>query len=108
MSFENTPEYKQILNLIRNESKDKFGILCINCLIVRARFKEIYQFMERHYIPPPNNENLSKLELLDHISIFFYEQFMKSNTLQSQFKTPLNYIANFVIKDEKLSDYLTP
>ncbi|MHA1877775.1 MAG: hypothetical protein ACTSUC_15140 [Promethearchaeota archaeon] len=107
MSFENSPEYQQILNQIRSENEGKFGIICLNCLIVRGRFKEIYDFMERHNVPFPQRDNLSKLELLDHISIHFYEQFEKSKTLRKKFKTPLNYIGSFIINDIKLKDYLT-
>lgn len=107
MSFENSPEYQQILNRIRSENEGKFGIICLNCLIVRGRFKEIHDFMERHNVPFPQRDNMSKLELLDHISIHFYEQFEKSKTLRKQFKTPLNYIGSFVINDIKLKDYLT-
>ena len=107
MNFENSPEYQQILNQIRSENEGKFGIVCLNCLIVRGRFKEIYDFMDRHNVPFPQRNNMSKLELLDHISIHFYEQFEKSKTLRKQFKTPLNYIGSFVINDIKLKDYLT-
>jgi len=62
--------------------------------------------MNRHNIPVPEGENLSKLDLLDCISIFFYKQYQKSPTLKKQFKTPIMYIGNFIITDEKLNDYL--
>jgi hypothetical protein len=107
MNSENSSESEVILNEIRSASEGKFGIICINCLIVRARFKEIFDFMERHNVPPPENTNITKLELLDYISIYFYKQFKKSKTHQMQFKSPLNYIANSIIKDDKLRDYLT-
>ena len=107
MTFENSPEYQQILNRIRSDNEGKFGIICLNCLIVRGRFKEIYDFMERHNVPFPQRDNMSKLDLLDHISIHFYEQYEKSKTLRKQFKTPLSYIGSFIINDIKLKDYLT-
>jgi hypothetical protein len=106
MTRENLSEAEEILRIIRKDVEGKFGIICLNCLIVRSRFKEIYDFMNSHDIPFPEGENLSKLDLLDYISIFFYKQYQKSPTLKKQFKTPIMYIGNFIITDDKLSDYL--
>jgi len=107
MNNENLEEAKEILKIIRSDSEGKFGIICLNCLMVKSRFKEIYGFMERHNIPFPENQKLSKLDLLDNISVFFYKQYQKSSTLHKQFKTPIDYIGNFILNDEILSDYLT-
>lgn len=106
MTRENLSEAEEILRIIRKDVEGKFGIICLNCLIVRSRFKEIYDFMNSHDIPFPEGESLSKLDLLDYISIFFYKQYQKSPTLKKQFKTPIMYIGNFIITDDKLSDYL--
>ncbi len=106
MTPENLIEGEEILRIIRKDVEGKFGIICLNCLIVRSRFKEIYDFMNRHDIPFPEGENLSKLDLLDYISIFFYKQYQKSPTLKKHFKTPIIYIGDFITTDDKLSDYL--
>ncbi|MBY9009936.1 MAG: hypothetical protein KGD74_08740, partial [Candidatus Lokiarchaeota archaeon] len=106
MNTENLNEVEEILKIIRSDSEGKIGILCLNCLMVRIRFKEIYDFMERHTIPLPENQKLSKLDLLDYLSVFFYKQYQKSPTLHKQYKTPIQYIGNFILSDEILSDYL--
>jgi len=106
MTPQNLTESEEILRIIRKDVEGKFGIICLNCLIVRSRFKEIYDFMKMHNIPFPEGESLSKLDLLDYISIFFYKQYQKSPTLKKQFGTPIKYIGNIIITDEKLSDYL--
>jgi len=107
MNMENLSDAEEILRIIRSDSEGKLGILCLNCLMVRSRFKEIYAFMERHAIRIPEEQKFSKLELLDYISIFFYKQYQKSPTLHKQFKTPIDYIGNFILHDDVLSDYLT-
>jgi len=107
MNSENLSDAEEILKIIRRDGVGKLGILCLNCLLVRARFLEIYAFMEGHNIPLPANQKLSKLELLDYISVFFYKQYQKSPTLHKQFKTPIGYIGNFILNDDVLSDYLT-
>jgi len=107
MSSEKLTEAEEFLKIIRSDSEGKLGILCLNCLMVRARFKEIYDFMDRHTISLPVNQKLSKLELLDYISVFFYKQYQKNPTLHKQFKTSIEYIGNFILQDDVLSDYLT-
>jgi hypothetical protein len=106
MTPQNSNEANEILETIMKDIEGKFGIICLNCLVVRSRFKELYDFMSRHDIPFPQGENLSKLEILDHISIFFYNQYQKSSTLKKQFKTPITYIGDFITTDEIIGDYL--
>ena len=106
MTPQNLTEAEEILRIIRKDVEGKFGIICLNCLMVRSRFKEIYDFMKMHNIPFPEGEGLSKLDLLDYISIFFYKQYQKSPTLKKQFKAPIMYIGDFITSDEMLSDYL--
>ncbi|GAH72620.1 unnamed protein product, partial [marine sediment metagenome] len=62
MTRENLSEAEEILRIIRKDVEGKFGIICLNCLIVRSRFKEIYDFMNSHDIPFPEGESLSKLD----------------------------------------------
>ena len=107
MNSETLHSSAAILGAIQNESKGKFGIICLNCLIVRSRFKEIYDFMERNEISAPENDTLTKLELLDSISIELFNRFKKDPELQKKYKTPLTYIGDTIINDEKLCDYLT-
>ena len=107
MNSETLPSTAAILGAIQNESKGKFGIICLNCLIVRSRFKEIYDFMERNEISAPVDDTLTKLELLDYISIELFKRFKQDSDLQKKYKTPLTYIGDTIINDEKLCDYLT-
>jgi len=107
MNSETMSSSTEILENIRKESEGKFGIICLNCLMVRSRFKEIYSFMEKNNIPTPKDESLTKLELLDYITIHLFKKYQKNPDLQKKYDTPLTYIGNTIIHDEKLCDYLT-
>jgi hypothetical protein len=74
--------------------------------MVRTRFKEIYDFMEKNDIPNPQDESLTKLELLDYIAVDLFKKYQKNPDLQKKFGTPLTYIGNTIIHDDKLCDYL--
>ncbi len=107
MNSETMSSSTEILENIRKESEGKFGIICLNCLMVRSRFKEIYNFMEKNNIPTLKDESLTKLELLDYITIHLFKKYQKNPDLQKKYDTPLTYIGNTIIHDEKLCDYLT-
>jgi len=107
MNSETLPSTNDILAAIQKESEGKFGIICLNCLIVRSRFREIFNFMERNEIFAPEDDTLTKLELLDYISIELFKRFQQDPELQKKYKTPLTFIGNTIINDEKLCDYLT-
>jgi hypothetical protein len=104
MNSETLSSAAEIFRAIQKESEGKFGIICLNCLIVRSRFKEIFKFMERNNIPAPEDATLTKLELLDYISIDLFRRFQHNPQLQKKYKTPLTYIGNLIVNDEKLCD----
>jgi len=103
MTFQNPEE---IVDTIIQENEGKFGIICLNCLIVRARFKEIKNFIETDRIPIPQDVDLTKLDYLDYISIYFYEKYKNITELQKIYPTSLAFIANMLFKDYKIEKYL--
>ncbi|MFX1555221.1 MAG: hypothetical protein ACFFBV_14950 [Promethearchaeota archaeon] len=104
MTFQ-SPE--QILDIILEENEGKFGIICLNCLIVRTRFKELETFVETNKIPIPQGEDLTKLDYLDYISIHFYDKYKNILELQKIYSTCLAFIANMLFKDDKIKKYLS-
>jgi hypothetical protein len=107
MNLERSSKSSRILNTIRKENKGKFGILCLNCLIIRTRFKEINDFMKKNDIPSPENDSLTKLELLDYIAVQLFGKYQENPDLQKKFGTPLSYIGSKIVHDDTLCDYLT-
>ena len=107
MNSETLQSKDEILGAIQKESAGKFGIICLNCLIIRSRFKEIYEFLESNNIPVPEDDSLTKLEMLDYLSINLYKKYQQDPNLQKEHKTVLTYIGNLIVTDKKLSDYLT-
>ncbi|MFW9820622.1 MAG: hypothetical protein ACFFE5_13510, partial [Candidatus Thorarchaeota archaeon] len=81
--------------------------ICLNCLIVRTRFKELENFVETNRIPIPQGEDLTKLDYLDYISIHFYEKYKKITELQKLYPTCLSFIADMLFRDNKIKKYLS-
>ncbi|MFX1374425.1 MAG: hypothetical protein ACFFA0_01305 [Promethearchaeota archaeon] len=97
----------EILDIILQENQGKFGVICLNCLIVRTRFKELENFAETNRIPIPQDTPLTKLDYLDHISIHFYNKYKKIPELQKVYPTCLAFIADMLFKDKKIKMYLS-
>jgi len=104
MSSQNPEE---ILETILKENKGKFGIICLNCLIVRTRFKELENFIDTYRIKVPKEKDLTKLEYLDHISIHFYNKYKDIDELKKVYPTCLDFIADMLFKDDKIRKYLS-
>ncbi|UCC20006.1 MAG: hypothetical protein JSV62_01625 [Promethearchaeota archaeon] len=96
-----------ILDIILQENEGKFGIICLNCLIVRTRFKELENFVATDRIPIPDDKSLTKLDYLDHISIHFYNKYNNIAELQNIYPTCLAFIADMLFRDEKIKKYLS-
>ncbi|MFW9874658.1 MAG: hypothetical protein ACFFG0_16245 [Candidatus Thorarchaeota archaeon] len=96
-----------IIEAIRQENENKYGIICLNCLIVRTRFKEIKDFIETHSIKVPKDKELTKLDYLDYIGVHFYNKYSEIKELQQVFPTCLAFIAVMLFKDEKIKRYLS-
>ncbi|KKL90104.1 hypothetical protein LCGC14_1908030 [marine sediment metagenome] len=107
MSAEDLYLPEEVLSKIREGSKGKFEMICLNCLIVRSRFKEIEKFMRKNAIKVPSGKNPTKLEFLDLISLFYYEEYIKNTDLQNSYASPLLYFAAKLLSDEKISKYLS-
>lgn len=98
---------EEILGDILKENEEKFGILCLNCLIVRTRFKELEDFMHTYRISIPPDNDLTKLDYLDYISIHFYKKYKEIDELKKLHPSCLDFIADMLFKDEKIKKYLS-
>ena len=97
---------EEILEIILQENEGKFGIICLNCLVVRTRFKELENFVETNRIKIPQEKELTKLDYLDHISIHFYDKYSSITELQKIYPSCLAFIADMLFKDDKIKKYL--
>ena len=106
MSTEDLYLPEEVLSKIREGSVGKIEMICLNCLIVRTRFKEIEEFMRKNGITFPSGKNPTKLECLDLISLFYYEKYINNTDLQNSFSSPLLYFATKLLSDDNISKYL--
>ncbi|MCK4480397.1 MAG: hypothetical protein KAV01_07705 [Candidatus Lokiarchaeota archaeon] len=98
---------EDILGDILKENEGKFGILCLNCLIVRTRFKELEDFIHTYRISILPDKDLTKLDYLDSINIHFYKKYKEIDELKKLHPSCLDFIADMLFKDEKIKKYLS-
>jgi len=107
MSSEDSNSPDKILEIIRQENEGKFGIICLNCLIVRTRFIELKDFVQNNNIRVPLDKDLTKLEYLDYIGINYYNEYINNSEIRKDYPSCLTYIASMLLRDEKIKYYLS-
>ena len=98
---------QEILDQIIQENEGKFGILCIDCLIVRTRFKELEEFVSKKEIEVPSDKQLTKLDYLDYIMIHYFKKMSENPDLREKFGDCLSLITDELLNDENIKKYLS-
>jgi hypothetical protein len=98
---------QEIFDIVLRENEGKIGIICINCIIVRTRFKELEEFVSKNNIKIPTDKQLSKLEYLDFITIHFYKKLKNDPKLHEKYPNCLSLIAEELLNDVNISKYLS-
>ncbi|MEJ2252191.1 MAG: hypothetical protein P8Y97_21325 [Candidatus Lokiarchaeota archaeon] len=108
MSPKKLPNLDDTIEIIRKDSNNKIGLVCLNCVLIRARVEEIQNFIEKHQIKIPADKNIfTKFEYLKHICFHFYKEFISNEELSEKYGNPLSYIGNVISQDENFKYYLT-
>ncbi|TFG20804.1 MAG: hypothetical protein EU533_05855, partial [Promethearchaeota archaeon] len=98
---------QEILDQIIQENEGKFGILCIDCLIVRTRFKELEEFVSKKEIEIPSDKQLTKLDYLDDIMIHYFKKMSENPDLREQYGDYLSLITDELLNDDNIKKYLS-
>jgi hypothetical protein len=107
MESEESNSLDEILELIRQEYEGKIGVLCLNCLIVRTRFKELEKFVKDNNVKIPKEKELTKLDYLDYISKHFYEKYNSIKEIREIYPNCLSFITDMLLKDKMIGNYLS-
>ena len=106
MNPQKLESFNDIISTINKNSKGKFGIICLNCLMNKIRFKEIRKFLLKHNIPLPD-KTLTKHQFLEYILFFFFQNYKENDYLKKEYTTSLEYIGILLTEDEIIKNYLT-
>ena len=96
-----TPD--SIINNIQKESKGKYGLFCLNCLIMRCNFRELNEFLEKNNI---DKEIKTKTGFLRELAVYYYNVYRNVSEVQKKFKTSSDLMGYMLLKDENLKQHL--
>ncbi|MFW5895609.1 MAG: hypothetical protein ACOCT9_02575 [archaeon] len=100
------PNFENIIHLIQQEKQGKFGIICLNCILIKSLMEDVQAFIEKYKIPIPEGEILTNLDYLKYICVHFYKQFQEKKAEMANNKSFLEYIGEIFINEEIFSKYL--
>ena len=95
---------EKIFKHLRSKVKQKFGLVCLNCLFIKCKIDEIINFIEKYRIALPEENTLTRLEYFRHIVMHFTNLFYNTD-LQKKWDSPLPYIAEIVLNDSIFKKY---
>ena len=95
---------EKIINYIRSKTKQKYGILGINCLFTNCKFDDIIEFIEKYQISVPHQESFTRLEYLKYIFAHFAGIYYNTD-IQKKWDSPLAYISEVALNDQILKPY---
>jgi hypothetical protein len=106
MSPQNMISADDIIHLIKKKNADKYGLICLNCLINKVRVKEIIEFAKKNNIALPEKIN-NKQEVLKYISAYLFKKFRTNYIVREYHATELDFIGETITHDNVIKDYLS-
>jgi len=106
MSSKEEKKLDSAIKNIRNKSKHKHGIICLNGFFIYSKIEEIINFMESNGIVIPEGNANTRLEYLKRVCAHFYEKYYNDDGIKKNYLDPINYLGDMILKDEHLANYV--
>ncbi len=96
----------KLFNKIKDEHQDKFGIICLSCLINLSSLDELKDFAEKNDILI-SIDTKTKQDYLRDFIFHFQKEFEAGGELKAKYETPVNYMGHILLKDDTLKKYVS-
>ena len=103
MSLDITSNLDDIYNTIVNDSKDKTGILCLNCLLKYTTLENLKEIIKDLGIHFAEKSGMTKLDYLKYICGALYNDFQSNSQTQALYSDRLTYIGEMILRNERFS-----
>ncbi len=94
----------EIYKSIVNDSKDKTGIVCLNCLFKYITIEDLQDFAKEHEIHIVKKSEMRKLDYFKYICHAFYNDYQSNSQTQALYSNCLTYIGEMLFRNEKFFD----
>ena len=96
---------EEIFNNVIKKSRNKYGLFCLNCLILRSSFQELNDFFQKNNIFIIKEIKV-KFEYIKVLSVHYYNVYNNSPEIQKRYKDSTDLMGDILLKDEKIKKHL--
>ncbi|MHA1147214.1 MAG: hypothetical protein ACTSR8_03120 [Promethearchaeota archaeon] len=96
---------EELLDLLVKESKNKFGLICLNYLLEKATLEELKNYMQNNNISIKGNINV-KTDYITTIIQQLYNQYKVNSELKRTYDNVLEYIGISLFQNEPFKNHL--
>ena len=96
---------EEILNNVIKKSRNKYGLFCLNCLILRSSFQELNDFIQKNNIFIINEIKV-KLEYIKVLTVHYYNVYNNLPEIQNRYKDSTDLMGDSLLKDENIKKHL--
>ncbi len=98
---------EDIIEILREKVKDKYGIICLNCLLINCKIEEIEDFIHKHKIKISKSKVYTRLEYFKLICYHFYFKLKLEPQLQEKYHDAIHFLGDALICDPNFKKYLS-
>ncbi|MHA1257777.1 MAG: hypothetical protein ACTSPS_19510 [Promethearchaeota archaeon] len=92
---------EEIFNNVIKKSRNKYGLFCLNCLILRSSFQELNEFIKKNNIFIINDIKV-KFEYIKVLTVHYYNVYNNSPEIQKKYKDSTDLMGDILLKDENI------
>ncbi|TFF99301.1 MAG: hypothetical protein EU541_05235 [Promethearchaeota archaeon] len=91
---------------IKEETQDRFGIICLSCLVNLAKIEELKDFAEENQILL-SIDTKSKPDYLRDFVYHFHKKFDENKTIGKEYESSVDYMGKTLLANEDIRKYLS-
>jgi bisphosphoglycerate-dependent phosphoglycerate mutase len=96
---------EEIVNNVIKKSRNKYGLFCLNCLILRSSFQELNEFIKKNNIFIIKEIQV-KLEYIKALAVHYYNVYNNLPEIQEKYKDSTDLMGDILLSNDKIKEHL--
>ncbi len=90
----------EVLKILNKESKQKFGLICLNCALDILPEEKLAEFLSIKGIELKENDRNTKMDLIHLVYQFYYNQYLAETGISKGSVTFLDFLGNMILYED--------
>lgn len=95
----------KLYNEIKEDDQDRFGVICLSCLIHMCKIEELRTFAKNNDILLSIDTKTDPMEFLKDFTYHFKQKFDEDESLKNKYRNAVDYIGHILLQDSEIKKY---